>query len=307
MIEVNNVIKYFDLYTLDFSCVKQFAAGLENFEDSELKTAFVKAISAESNRANHAHNLSVIQVLENLVFAAPEIQKNPNKIFTDLYKDTKTCCENADNLLAEFNGADPFEIQELVHVILGISEKIHTECSEGVEASYSAEVKQQYYNLMKETGFCISNFCEEPIKYEPGKLAIKFLEENPDVKTLTLGCGKNVNMYPTACSFRRENDHAHPSLKIDLYSTIGPDLVCDMHNQDFWNAIPNEYFENIQDHTFGPFLFENDRTLHEVFRTLKPGGSLLMDHPFKAEHRKQLENAGFKFEDGEITIAQKTT
>lgn len=310
MNEVKNVIKYFDLYTLDFSHIDAFRTGLEKLEDSELKTKFLKATSAEAQKENREKNLSVRKMFEEQVFTQPDFDKGPgSKMLREAYDLVKTCCENADHLLDEFNGADPFEVQELVHVVLGITDKIRTSCSDADQISYSPECKKQYLELMKESEFLIANSCfeaVEPLHYEPAKLAAQFLELNPDVKTLTLGCGKNTNTYIAGCSFRRAEDHARPSFMIDLNSSVGPDLVVDMHNLDFWKVIPNEYFENIQDHTYGNFLFQKEETVREIFRTLKPGGFLLMDHVFEEKDREQLKNVGFVLDDA-TKKAQKPT
>lgn len=98
------------------------------------------------------------------------------------------------------------------------------------------------------------------------------------------------------------------SFKIDIAATIGPDLVVDMHNLDFWKAIPAEYFENIQDHTYGYMLFESEtsqQTVQEIFRTLKPGGFLTMDHDFKEEQIMLLKDAGFSVSWGTTKMARK--
>lgn len=266
-------IKYFDLYSLNFSNLDRFLASLDTIQDESLKLEFLEARSREQ----------VVTKTFNKEQAAFDIMGGELK---ENWIQTRIISEK---MFAEFQGADPYDIQDCVNIILGIS---------GAEKRPSMEITQQYFTMMKESGFlaCNQGLFDVELKYQPGILAAKFLTENPHITTLTIGCGKAVKYYYSSCYFRKPEEHVHDSFDIDMTAGIGPDLVVDMHNLDFWRAIPGQYFENIQDHTYSHALFESktsELTVQEIFRTLKPGSFLTMDHAFNKEQITLLENVGF--------------
>lgn len=249
----------------------RFIVSLNMLQDDKLKSEFLAARSRER---------TVMETLkkEQAVFDILGGQERVDWIQTRIV---------SEKIFAEFQGADPYHIQDCVNIVLGIS---------GAEKRPSMEIAQQYFAMMKESGFLTCNQELFDEKYQPGILASKFLEEKPHITTLTIGCGKAVKLYFSSCYFRKPEEHVHDSFNIDISAAIGPDLVVDMHNLDFWKAIPDEYFENIQDHTYGRMLFESETselTVQEIFRTLKPGGFLTMDHVFEEENVLMLKNAGF--------------
>jgi len=89
---------------------------------------------------------------------------------------------------------------------------------------------------------------------------------------------------------------------------MGPTLVVDIHDPDFWKLIPNERFESVVDHTSGYFLFDDPKaedTIQHLFRTLKHGGYLELDFSFEEKHIGLLESAGFTIDINNPKIAIK--
>jgi SAM-dependent methyltransferase len=291
-------VKYFDLYLLNFNYLNNFFAKMWTVQNAKFNASFLEAKLGSFLLDDYARNEKIIALVEKLNLGASK----------EHLEDMKTCNTNITNLLSSFGGSDSFKIQELVNNILGISqnEDIH----------FLPGERREYLQLMCKSGFLsgkgcffIPNVKEEGLyKYHPELLAAKFLKENPHIKTLTIGCGKNVHTRPGSCLFRRAEDHAHAALRIDISAMMGPDVVVDMHHPDFWKVISEHYFENIEDHTYGYFLLDNPsspQTIREVFRTLKPGGWLLFDLPLKEEHIVLLKEAGFSIEGEEPTKVQR--
>jgi hypothetical protein len=292
-------VKYSDLYSLNFDYLNNFFVKMWDVDNSKFNACFFEAKLGMNIVKDCQDNKKLSEQLSQF-FVSEHFTEGPGTaMFKEYLQGTQLCYSNGERLLKEFGGADPFRIQVLVNYVLGISQD--------KEMHFLPGERRAYLQLMCESGFLSGSQCffnigdEGAYKYQPEALAAKFLKENPQIKTLTIGCGKNTTTRPGSCLFRRKEDHQHDALRIDLSAVMGPDVVVDMHNLNFWKAIPDHYFENIEDHTYGYFLLENPasaETLREVFRTLKPGGCLLFDLPFKSEsqHIPLLKQAGFSVE-----------
>jgi hypothetical protein len=300
-------IKYFDLYSLNFSHLNFFLQNLNTLEPNDLQSQFLEAGRAETMKDTFGREAE----MENLLMQVLNLQGNKetpaDKMMQQAVRNTQEVRFHIEKILEEFQGSDPFKIQHLVNRVLDISQNEEVPCP--------IELRQQYFTRMKESGFLtpgpeLLNWEEEKsVKYQPGALAVRFLEEHPEIKTLTIGCGESAKTYSASCYWRRADHHIENSFKIDLTSGIGPDLVVNMHNLDFWKGIPDGRFENIYDHTYGYFLLDDassTNTISHIFRTLKPEGCLHMDHSFKDNHKTLLTQAGFIIAEGETQrIAKK--
>ncbi len=302
-------INYFNIYSLNFSHlsdIKQQIALCQGplCQDPlrfKLEEAFNKATKI---KADIEVDKMQSQVLSMVIEMNPD---NPGRpLFIKSLEEIQQTVLNRENLLEQFNGADPFAIQDLVHHILGISQSI--------ESPFSEESRQQCFLLMKESGFLCTNYSsvntkeDSPISYQPHLLASAYLEEHPGIQTLAIGCGEAGNTYKGSCHFRRTGDHVDRLFSIDLTAEMAPNLVVNMHDLDFWKGITDERFESIVDHTYGFFLFEDPNTpetVQHIYRTLKPGGYLEMDHSFDEKHSELLESVGFTMDINNTRIAIK--
>jgi SAM-dependent methyltransferase len=303
---VMSIINYFNFYSLDFSRVNNFEIIIEQ-DENELASQFGSALKAERMKSDLARYEMAKETLERTLSLFTGKEEMPGcKIFKQTISEIQKANIDANQVLCKHNGVDPFEVQEITHRILGIPKNR--------KDTISDELRQHYFDLMKKSGFLITEYAsvnrsmEQTIDYLPSSLALEFLKNHPEKKTLTIGCGEAGKTYAASCHFRRSEDHNEPSFTIDVSACQQPDLVVDMHDLDFWKAIPNEHFENIFDHSYGYFLLENPHskeTLQSIFRTLKPGGFLKIDLPFKEAHKLLLQDVGFVVEDGERKEAKK--
>jgi hypothetical protein len=297
-------VKYFDLYSLNFNNFNVFCAQIETFPENAFKSELCNAKTAKHLTERFQKEQAFYELLNSVMETTQELK--PKELFKQEWEAWNTSRENFKNLQAQFYGADPYDIQHLVNIVLGISEDDRFPCS--------LELRTDCFALMKKTDFLVTKY--EPFnkidnhlpKYQPGILASKFLEEHSDIQTLTIGCGWKSKHVGGICYTNKHHEHIAKSFDIDLFAAIGPDLVISMHNEDFWKSIPNDRFNIIQDHTNTNILFEGDssaQTIQAIFRTLKPGGKLCMDHYFEEKDIAQLKNSGFKVTGN--TEAQKPT
>jgi len=311
-----STINYFDFYSLNFSQVNSFKTIVEQDQaqaPNELGSQLCSALNAQRMKSALSRYEKSIETLNRVLLLPLNQEKmsgqeemSGDRMFKKQISEMQEANANANQILCNYNGADPFEVQEITHRILGIP-KNHQD-------AISHELRQHYFDLMKKSGFLITEHAsvnqqtEQTINYLPSSLALELLKNHPEKKTLTIGCGEAGRTYAASCHFRRSEDHRELSFTIDISAAQQPDLVVDMHDSDFWRVIPNSHFENIFDHSYGYFLFENPHskeTLQSIFRTLKPGGFLKMDLPFKEDHQLLLQDAGFIIEAGEQTKASK--
>jgi hypothetical protein len=311
MAVTNNLNSYFNFYSLDFSRAQDFIQEIAQNQD-ELGVELQAALTGKEMRSKVEEHKNMEKVMAralNICMDDKEEETPGYRMFQEQLSNVQKARAAAQEVLSDWGGADPFAVQGIVHKILGIPENI--------ESTFSDELRQRYLTLMKNSGFLITEYTsvnrqdEKPIDYRTHVLASNFLQEHPKKRTLTIGCGELAKTYFGSCHFRRAKDHIEDSFTIDILAQQRPDLIVDMHDLDFWSAVPNERFEKIFDHTYGPFLFENphaEETIAHIFRTLKPGGYLEMDHDFdfRGKNYKQLlQKAGFTVDENEPKKAIK--
>jgi hypothetical protein len=272
---------------LNFSNLNNFCTQIENFPEDSFKLQLLNAKTAKLYTEKFEKEKELYNLFPTLIETS-ETEKQKN-FLRNICQSWNTGLKNFQNMKTQFHGADPYSIQHLVNIVLGISEDDRYPCS--------PELRSNYFILMKKTEFLVTNADSHLLKYQPGVLASKFLKEHSDVQTLTIGCGWAAQNISGICYDSKPHEHNNNSFSIELFAGIGPDLVVDMHNPDFWTAIPNDRFETIQDHTNAHFLFIGDsstQTIQSIFRTLKPGGELRMDHYFEEKDITQLKSIGFE-------------
>jgi hypothetical protein len=260
-----------------FSHIDLLREALKSQADDELKSLIDKALNAARTREGLEKNLQCKTMM------MPMSQHFKSAI--DLYDKAITA---AKEILEKYSGTDPYQMQEIVHRVLGISK---TPLVDGL--------KESYLKIMEESGFL--QVRERSVKV--GALVAQLLGDRPEIEQLNLGCGDAGKDCIGSCHFRRENDHGSHAMTIDLYASIGPTIEVDMHDKEFWAAIPNDRLLKVSDHTYGRFLFEDQRskeTLSQIYRTLKTGGTLAMDHPFNDEHIPWLTEIGFVIDSPKI-------
>ncbi len=296
-------INYFNIYSLDFSHLRDMKQQIA-FCQEPLASQLESAFEATEIKSQLAKDKISSNALEKVVEMSPE---NPGlPMFIQTLSNIQQTNRYRENLLEKFDGADPFAIQVLVHHILGIPQTIEPQSSD--------ETRQQCFLLMKKSGFLQTDYSsvntaeERPLLYQPHILASAYLEEHPEIQTLAIGCGEAGETYSASCHFRRAGDHADKLFSIDHSAMMGPTLVVDIHDPDFWKLIPNERFESVVDHTSGYFLFDDPKaedTIQHLFRTLKHGGYLELDFSFEEKHIGLLESAGFTIDINNPKIAIK--
>lgn len=292
-------INFFNIYTLDFSCLHAFKEKIVS-QDDALKSKLQEAIKAQTIRKDLENTKRMYELL-----SLPELAAS---------KQINLCLENCsksiqytENLLKEYSGADPFEVQEVVHEILGIAQITDTQILDST--------RKKYFESMKESGFLRTKYTsinhnEDQLSiYQPHLISGNFLKNHPEVQTLTIGCGVHGQTKIGSCYFRIPEDHQLQSYKIDISTEIGPDLIVNMHDCLFWQSIPNERFERVFDHTYGFFIFNDEQhstnTLKELYRILKFGGYFKLDFPIEGPHAEQLTQLGFKIDSDNSKIARK--
>ncbi len=276
-----STINYFNMYSLDFSYVGQLKEALKLQEEDEIRPLMENALKATTIR----NGLEQRSLNKSMLIEFPQFKKA-----IELIDKASTA---ATGILEKYSDADPYELQEIVHRILGISKKPLAE-----------ELKQTYLKIMQQSGFLQL----KDMKIKVGDQVAQLFRERPEIDWLNLGCGEAGRDAVGSCHFRREKDHDTRAMTIDLSVLMGPNIVVDMHDVEFWDAIPNEKFSTINDHSYGYFLFDEQRsnqTLSQIFRTLKPGASLIMDHAFKDEHKSCLREIGFILDETQQIIARK--
>lgn len=272
-------ISYFNVYSLDFSNLDSFKSKVEDLESCLLRDYLNNTLSGK-NLNSYLEKAEKMQRLFTIMPgpACPELSQS---------------IENTSNLLKEFSGCDPYELQNVVHCILGIPTTLEFDTSE--------KIKQSYFEAMKTSGL-LRTAQSIDYKYEPHLLTAECLKSHPELNKLVIGCGKLCLTNLGSCYFRRPQDHGNNCFTIDISSSIGSDVVVNMHNPDFWSVIPDERLEKVADHTYGDFLFEDSlsaATLQNIHRVLKSNGILEMGNSFKREHCDLLEKCGFQILDDE--------
>ncbi len=287
-----STINYFNLYSLDFSRVNNLRVAIGENQD-KLGLEICSALNGGSTKNS-------CELAETVIERLSPFQEGKNEEVKKMLSNAKQALLLSQETLSNYGGACPFQIQEIVHQILGISE----------QAPFADQLRETYFTLMQKSGFLSTEHrsINLRIDYQPGALAAGFLKAHPEKKTMAIGCGASTKTHVTACHYRLAEDHATDPFSIDLFANLGPDVVVNMHDEAFWKAIPDERFTKIFDHTMGNFLFEDARTkntLKELFRALSPGGSLMMEHAFQEEHKGLLREAGFTVGEGIAKEASK--
>jgi hypothetical protein len=185
-------------------------------------------------------------------------------------------------------------LREIVDEILGIPERDQN----------SIELRKKYFETMIKTEFLQTKISElEKFIYDPGVVVRDILKINKGIDAVLLGCGKRSELYSGSCYYRFDqpcfNDHSN-AIAIDLNSGSAPDVVTDMHDARFWQAIPERYLKRVVDHTNGFFIFENKNsieTLKLISSRLIKGGEFIFPLGFHEEHIKSLKEAGFTLID----------
>ncbi|MEM1283092.1 MAG: hypothetical protein AAGG81_06015, partial [Chlamydiota bacterium] len=135
-------------------------------------------------------------------------------------------------------------------------------------------------------------------KYNPVPYLLNFLEKHRDIKTVLLGCGRDLDE-EVYCMKRFGHSHEVPSLRIALDALQVPDVIIDMHNADLWGAFEDNSLESVGDHTNSNLILFDDKhsaeTLRMIFRKLKPGGFLQLGSRSQIydKHAEMLESCGF--------------
>lgn len=287
-------INYFDIYSLDFAHCKKFFDTISDREDP-ISHEFLEALKSEQWKEPTGTRIKMINALKKM------LENGPDEFIEDLIKVNEAPNNHIINLLKVTEGTNPYLIQTVVHQILGISDK---------NEQASADLRQEYFEILKTSGFLHCDYMNVntgAIPHNPGVLAERFLNEHQDVKTLIIGCGEARKTYAPLCTptlKTQHRPHDQPALQIDISANMGPDIVTDVHNPEFWSMIPNERFADISDHTNGHFVFEGENsgnTLLEMYRTLEPNGSYSTIHHILKEDKEKLEKAGF-FVEGNRAI-----
>jgi hypothetical protein len=293
-----STINYFNIYTLDFSRINAFKQAVSSFTD-DLQPKFQAAFRAEIVKERLENGKKIHKVVTKALAGSNEDTPG-SQMFSEMLTTINQSGQHAQQMLDQYGGVDPYEIQKLVNFMLGI---------EDGQFSVSNEVKKDYLLVMKSSGFLSTAYTPtNPLVYQPETLAFEYLSQHPEIRTLTFACGEAGKDNFGSCHYRRAQDHAEASFTIDQTGSMGPDLVVNMHNPNFWKSIPDGRFEKILDHSYGYFLFEGDQatdSLQNLYRVLQSGGYLKMDLPFREQHVAMLKKAGFFVEDGEQVIAKK--
>jgi hypothetical protein len=284
-----STVHFFDLYSLHYSAADQVRAKLPEASSSftkEVKQAF-NGLRIKERKKEDEPKLNMIKMM-----VLPNFEEgNPGlKMCQKMVENGERAIASMENVLSTYSGCDPYAIQKIVHQLLGFSGE-------------NVPEKAAYLKILQETGFLTLKQEASSLSYRPERLAAGLFQSRPEVKALYIGCGEAGKTYVGSCYFRRAEDHAKASFSMDLAPDTGADLSVDMHNQEFWQAIPDERFEEISDHTYGHFLFEDknsESTLRQMHRVLKPGGRLAMDHDFSDDEQKILKETGFIVESPKI-------
>lgn len=270
-------INYFDFYKLDFSKLEDFSQKINALPESKgdaIRKHFDDAIAGTKMREVRKKEARM-----ELLFAI-----EPGTAPDPLQKDLQLARKNAENIFAKFKGSNPFQFEEIVHELLGISYLKNSDFS-------CLTSRQKYLNLMKETHFLVTS---DVIEYKPESFALKFIQGNPGIRKMAIGCGLTAETYFGSCY--SDDKHGHQEcFKVDIAAGSKPDLVVDMHNSAFWSVLPDNYFTEIMDHTKGDFLFEGSNsanTIKEIFRVLQPKGRLKFASLDEAK-QTILQDAGF--------------
>jgi hypothetical protein len=294
-----STINYLNIYSLNFSKINDFKSLVNSF-GNDLQPKFQAAFRADLINEGITKGKSMLNFMSRALGENNEDTPGA-RAFSEIKTNIIQAGQNAQTILAQYGGADPYRVQALVSYVLGI---------EDIEQPVSDEVKKEYLLAMKSSGFLNTSYSPtNPLIYQPGPLAFQYLITHPEIKAMTIACGEAGKDTPGSCHFRRIEDHSTASFTIDLSAAMGPNVVVNMHDPNFWRSIPNERFEKILDHSYGYFLFDDQQsanTLQNLFRVLQPGGYLKMDHPFRENHIVMLRNAGFSVEEGqESSTARK--
>ena len=294
---MQNINNYFNIYSLDYTHLNDFREALTHLE-GQLKDEFQNACDGTFLKKDIETLNSQLKFLKLIP---------TNKLNDQLITTLENCCQNNVTLLKDYQGSDPIAINMLVHTIMGIWNDNNQIYLEGI--------RQNYFDLMKKTGFLRSEFDHvngeksQPISPDLKNLTKDYLLSHPEVNSLTLACGKAGNRGLGSCHSRREEEHSNKTLTIDLNPGQGPDIVTNFHDDKLWEAIPDDRFDAIYDHSNGWFLFDDSqhssKTISEIFRVLKPEGYLKMDFFFNEKHIVQLKQVGFVIESEISKIAKK--
>lgn len=116
--------------------------------------------------------------------------------------------------------------------------------------------------------------------YQPDELVRIYLDENPLVSRLVLGCGHHLSATITSflevpheayCAACELTDFHDGDLTIALLSGDLSDIVADMHDPILWEALKMKRWEYIADHSWGA-SFDQEATLKAIYDALDDHG-----------------------------------
>lgn len=271
-------------FSLNFD---KFPAFYEKLKEDSLKNLFSKHINKE-------------EIIKDL-----NAYKKQDKILAgseDEYSaSVKHVITRLNNRIEKESEGDHLGIHAVVCDILGIqNSKIYQE---------NFQDCQKCVDLMKQTGFLeISSKELADFHYHPGEVAQAFLNTHPEVKSIAIGCGESIKDNPGSCYYSsKEMPDLHDrAMSINISPLSKPDVISDMHDKRLWEKLPSNYFTEIVDHTMGNFLFENEETMQQIHRVLKPEGKLRFYHIILSDQNVSvlLKNGFSQMDDN--TFVKKT-
>lgn len=227
------------------------------------------------------------------------------------------------------NGNDVVTVKRMVNHILGIERQVPYIIGENGELEATPDIyachadkdniktialedRQRYFQIMKESGFLESSAESlETFCYTPSTVIKTLLENNPEVDTLLMGCGKAVleSTYNCAKVESLNAHHLNTALSIDISTLIDPHLVADFKDPKIYEQIPDGRIKNIIDHSNGVLngipTEMNRQVFEQLHRILQPGGSIVFVHLCN-EEIEFLQEIGFVIEEDKIAKKKET-
>lgn len=190
--------------------------------------------------------------------------------------------------------------------------------------------KKILWELMKKTGFIRSSIdCVENFMYSPFQITKNFLKENQTFRKLVIACGHFLSsricediLYTrreASCGMCDKAPHLE-EITMSLQARDNPDILADVCDTRFWDAIPDLHFDSISDDSLGwicvmnnltdapftdvhrrklPNIDTSRRVLDEVYRTIKPKGQFIIsvasESSVQPAKEKMAEEKKFKY------------
>jgi len=231
-----------------------------------------------------------------------------------LYTKAKVAYERYEQLVRDEGQWNFGPLREIIDVLMGITphspENEYYRNQLGVDLDLSQRIDA--FEALTSSGFLKTSIKPselEAFSLNPGEVIGHFLGEHP-VDTLILGCGHHLsyiiaeplklydlNKPENDCGMCPEYHDPNGAATLSFLSTDKPTVVANMHDQEFWNALEEDLFTKIGEHSGYHALFENFDTVGQVHRVLKAKGILEI-----TPHGGDLD----LFKDHEKTLKGKT-